>query len=279
MFKVLRFLFFISIFLIPLSLRSSVVVNEIMYDLPGRDNGREWIEIYNNGEELIDLSGWNIETTANHRPFVLVSGSFEISSGGFALVVQDYDQFKNDWPSFYGTVFKSIFSLKNKEGFVALKEGEKTVDRVLYNSSSRAQEDGQSLQRFGEVWLPSLPTPGRINIFVPNKVIMEEEKEVISSNIVLDEKPEEGEKKTSDSGIKEEIKVVSNDKSEKSAKDPNPYLVASTESQNDSGVLKFALTTLIVLTVASLPILFSRKKIDQSLLSIKDIKIIEQEED
>ena len=45
---------------------SAIIINEIMYDASGSDAGKEWIELYNNGEE-INLTGWKFyEGGTNH---------------------------------------------------------------------------------------------------------------------------------------------------------------------------------------------------------------------
>lgn len=41
---------------------SRVVVNEVYYDHPGRDEGWEYVELYNAGVDTVDLSGWRIES-------------------------------------------------------------------------------------------------------------------------------------------------------------------------------------------------------------------------
>lgn len=55
----------IFLFALPfLASASGVVINEVMFDPAGDDSvsgvGREWIEIYNGGDESVDLSGWQL---------------------------------------------------------------------------------------------------------------------------------------------------------------------------------------------------------------------------
>ncbi|MCK4235802.1 MAG: lamin tail domain-containing protein, partial [Candidatus Krumholzibacteria bacterium] len=47
--------------LIPLGLAARVVINEVYYDHPGRDDGWEFIELYNKGKVKFDLSGLWLE--------------------------------------------------------------------------------------------------------------------------------------------------------------------------------------------------------------------------
>lgn len=40
--------------------RADVLLNEVFFDPSGTDTGLEWIEIYNSGENLVNLSGWQL---------------------------------------------------------------------------------------------------------------------------------------------------------------------------------------------------------------------------
>jgi len=44
-----------------LPLQANVVINELYYDHPSGDTGYEFLELYNNGTEAVDLSGWQVQ--------------------------------------------------------------------------------------------------------------------------------------------------------------------------------------------------------------------------
>src|SRR3989344_1169913 len=91
---------------------SSLKITEIMYDLPGSDSGREWIEVYNAGSADIDLSLFKFfEANTNHG--LVTIGSPTLAAGAFAIVADNPVNFSVDWPSFSGLVFDSSFSLSN----------------------------------------------------------------------------------------------------------------------------------------------------------------------
>ncbi|KAA0001553.1 MAG: PEGA domain-containing protein [Thermoplasmata archaeon] len=50
-----------------------VILTEIMYDPAGDDAGNEWIELYNMGDETVNLSGWRIEDDDGNI-FAMLSG-------------------------------------------------------------------------------------------------------------------------------------------------------------------------------------------------------------
>src|SRR4051812_27298350 len=92
---------------------AQVVINEVMYDLPGTDTGREWIEVYNGGSSSVDLSGWKLFEASTTHALTNVSGGTTLSAGGYAIIADDASKFLIDWPSFAGTLFDSVFSLSN----------------------------------------------------------------------------------------------------------------------------------------------------------------------
>ena len=41
--------------------KGKIIINEIIFDPKGADEGKEWIELYNTGEEDVFLDGWDID--------------------------------------------------------------------------------------------------------------------------------------------------------------------------------------------------------------------------
>ncbi len=175
------FVFFAIILFSPFCFAwANVEISEIMYDLKtGSDDGREWVEIFNNSDSAVDLSSFKFfEADTNHK-ILFVQGNVEIPSGGYAVIVSDPVKFKTDWPNFSGItassgtppsavgIFDSTFSLNNSGENIAIKDGDTLLDEYFYKSSSGGAGDGKSLQKINGAWLASTPTPGRENIFVP----------------------------------------------------------------------------------------------------------------
>ena len=67
-------------------LAAEVVINEIYYDHPGSDTGQEWLELYNNGTEDIDLDGWSIERGGNDFTTIYTFPEIIIESHDFLLI-------------------------------------------------------------------------------------------------------------------------------------------------------------------------------------------------
>ncbi|MES2315758.1 MAG: lamin tail domain-containing protein [Patescibacteria group bacterium] len=150
---------------------AALQINEIMYNLKtGSDTGREWIEIFNNSDQEIDMTNIKLfEANTNHK-LTLVQGINKIPAEGYAVIVADSAKFKSDWPSYSGTIFDSTFSLSNTGEPLALKEiiknSENILDQFTYQSSQGGAGDGNSLQKINGAWVASLPTAGVENYLI-----------------------------------------------------------------------------------------------------------------
>jgi hypothetical protein len=71
----------------------SVVINEISWAGTKADANDEWIELYNNTEEEIDLNGWKIESNDNN-PEIILSGI--VSPNSYFLLERTDDQVVSD---------------------------------------------------------------------------------------------------------------------------------------------------------------------------------------
>ncbi|MFC1801097.1 lamin tail domain-containing protein [Nanoarchaeota archaeon] len=148
--------FFFLIFLESVS--ATVIVNEIMYN-PSTDQGDdsklEWIELFNNESEMVNLSNWTI----NGNGFDDVT----ISGGGYVVVARNLLEFN----LYYGggiSVVDGSFSLGNSGGSIDLSDGNNSWS-IDYNNEE-ANGNGKSLEWTRVIWDESLlvnGTPGRVN--------------------------------------------------------------------------------------------------------------------
>lgn len=157
-------LIFLFIFFSYFHIVNALEITEVMYDVEGTDTDREWIEIYNNQENSIDISTYKLfEANINHG-LTLVQGEKNLSKGSYAVIVQNKDKFKIDYPSFSGIIFDSSFSLSNEGEIFSIKDGNLNVlDQVNYNVDMGANGDGKSLQKINNTMQSAIPTPGAMN--------------------------------------------------------------------------------------------------------------------
>ncbi len=170
------FLFFAL--LVPFFVSAKVEINEIMYDVEGADDGREWVEVFNSNSEAVDLLDWRIyEAATNHKINLFGKGvNFIIPSMGYAIIADNPDKFLLDNSSFSGAVFDSSFSLNNAGEKIILKDGNlNEIDDVFYSSDWGAAGDGNSLQKINGNWKTASSTPGAQNNNSSNSIVVEEQ--------------------------------------------------------------------------------------------------------
>jgi hypothetical protein len=142
-----------------------MVMTEIMYDVPGTDSGREWVEVRNVGSDPVDLSTWKLfEANVNHKLSAVGGGT--VPPGGFAVIADSPEKFLADNVGFSGMVFDSAFSLTGDGEVLILRDSSGTdVDSVSYDTSVGAKGDGFSLQKTSDGrWITAVPTAGSMTV-------------------------------------------------------------------------------------------------------------------
>jgi hypothetical protein len=161
-------LLFLSAFVLtltPLPARAAVMITEVMYDLPGSDSGREWVEVTNFGAEPVDLKKFKFaEGSANHT-LAVAKGSSVLLPGASAILADNVEKFIADWPGFAGTIFNTAFALSNAGETLSLKNASSSVeDTITYEGGGGAGGDGGTLNRHGNPpiggLVAALPSPG-----------------------------------------------------------------------------------------------------------------------
>jgi len=144
---------------------ANVVINEIMYNPSGSDTGREWIEVYNDESQEINLSGWKIYEAGTNHNLNLISGSWILNPGDYVIIADNDGNFLSENPDFSGTLFDSSFSLSNSNETIALKNNSLVnVESITYFSSWGGNGNNNSLQLVDGEWCEGTPTPGEENV-------------------------------------------------------------------------------------------------------------------
>jgi len=153
--------------LAPFGAHAQVAITEIMYDLEGSDSGREWVEVYNESSQPVDLNSWKFFENDTNHGLTVVQGDGVLAAGSYAVIADKPDSFRADWPQFSGLLFDSSFSFSNMGEFLSLRNPEGIdIDTVTYSSDWGAAGDGNSLQ-FLSSWVAAAPTPGMANQSTP----------------------------------------------------------------------------------------------------------------
>ncbi len=163
-----KFLVALSLFLLPMLSFAAVQITEIMYDLPGTDTGREWIEIYNPDAASIDVSKLKLFEASTNHSITPAGASATLDPYQYAVIADTPAKFTADNPDYAGLLFDSSFSLSNTGEPLEIRDGSlNTLASITYDPSIGAGGDGNSLQYINEGWGAALPTPGKANVSAP----------------------------------------------------------------------------------------------------------------
>ena len=154
----------------------TMVINEINYHSPDERDTGDWVELYNPGGHLADLSGWVLRDGNNQHSFVLPDRT-HVQSRGFLVLCQDREALEA--LSGATCIGDFNFGLRNSGELVRLYDRHGLlVDAVVYGDDppwpEEADGDGPTLElrhhdldnARPEHWIASFSaggTPGRIN--------------------------------------------------------------------------------------------------------------------
>ena len=133
---------------------SKIMISEVFYDAEGSDDGREFIEIYNDNEYSCDISGMiAVDGSSASRPFVFPPES-RIGAKACVVIAQSSEGFYGLFGS-YPDFCDLPFSLNNTGETVFLKKSDGTIiDAVFIKGGT---EDFRPYESWGSSSLPSAP--------------------------------------------------------------------------------------------------------------------------
>ena len=133
------------------------MINEVLPDPAGKDTEGEWIELYNNSGESINLSGWILmDMVGQGRTFIFPDRT-EIGHFNFLLC----------------PISQTKLSLNNTGDIIELLNANGVLqDKIKYPTAKQ----GQSYNRTDNGWLWSeSPTPNK------NNIVKQQEKKIATS--------------------------------------------------------------------------------------------------
>jgi len=161
-----------------------VIINEISYKQIEDYKSGDWVELYNNSNQTIDLSDWTfMDDSDNNKPFVFPQNSF-IEPNGFILVTKDKGKFASVYPNVESVIGDLDFGLnKNEDKLMLYDENDSLVDMVNYTSDSPWPEsistnsieliDANIDNNMGTAWQSSekiIGSPGNDNVSITSNV-------------------------------------------------------------------------------------------------------------
>ncbi|MDP3683295.1 MAG: CotH kinase family protein, partial [Ignavibacteria bacterium] len=112
-----------------------IVVNEINYKSSSTSDCGDWIELYNNGTESVQLKNWKLKDSVNTHQFILPD--FDLAPGFFVILANDTVKFKSVFPAITNMIGEFSFGLSaNGETVRLFNENGSLIDSIKFISSS-----------------------------------------------------------------------------------------------------------------------------------------------
>ncbi|RJS68729.1 lamin tail domain-containing protein [Methanophagales archaeon] len=134
----------VLMFMLPVmvSAQSEININEIMYNPStdqGDDSDMEWIELYNNDTEAINISDWTIDNNP-------ISDNV-MQPGDYVVLARNKTAFEDYYGALPCSVVDVTFVLANSGDTIVLcNSSGSEVDNVTYNTSWGADGNGRTLE-------------------------------------------------------------------------------------------------------------------------------------
>ena len=156
---------------------ADIVINEINYKSQKDFDTGDWVELFNNGPEAIDIGNWILKDSQNDNIFTVLDGTFLLSRG-FLILCADSLKFRQKFPSVSNIQGNFEFGLNKYGDAVRLyDQNGAQVDSLTYNDRSPwpelADEETRTISlsnpmrdnALGSNWKSSKlnGTPGKIN--------------------------------------------------------------------------------------------------------------------
>lgn len=174
-------------------------ITEIMY-APENGAGYDWVEIYNNGSDTIDMTDYRFFRGSNSEngtsgPLTNRIGSSILKPNEYAILASNMSNYS--WLDFSGSIFSissSIISLPSSgvNTYIAMLNPDKNIiNDVTYDTSKGGSKASKtSLSKIGEEWTSANPTPGMANSSNSNYSNDSYEDESLEEDIPVVENPE-----------------------------------------------------------------------------------------
>lgn len=227
---------FLLILILPLPLHARILITEVMYNVKGSDNEREWIEVINLGPDIevkTGRNGWKLFDGKKNR--ILKGENFIFKKGEVLLFVNNRKTFESEYainPNI--KLIECSFVLNNKGGIIKILDENKNVlaefpyDPSLGgngNNFSLINENGFIKEGRIEKGSPGIyPEPEDQKLIVNNLEKVEKNKtlsdQIVTTTINLFDNTKEGDE---DDSAKESMGETNSNQTKDSTKQENLY--------------------------------------------------------
>ena len=208
-----KFIFGLLAIVLAQAVSANVIITEVMYDptQTASQTDSEWIEVYNDGDEAVDLSEWKVDgssfddVTLHPRQYLVIARELLDSDDA------DNDSFESYWGNGNGVWDENFLAV---DGTLSLVDTEDTINlsngiesEVLYYNRSVGQGNGKSIIRINyslpnalDNWMEGAynGTPGRgeaselSNEVEVKATVMNVPPTIVQASITTDDSSKEG---------------------------------------------------------------------------------------
>ena len=127
-----------------------IVINEINYNSNNTFDTGDWVELYNNGDVEIDLSGWDFKDSDDTHEFIIPNGTV-LAAGEYLVLAQTLADFQALFPSVTNVIGDFTFGLSGGGELIRLFDNNQAlIDEVEYDDATpwptAADGDGPTLE-------------------------------------------------------------------------------------------------------------------------------------
>ena len=164
-----NFLFFIilagvAFFVCPQKAKAAdadIIINEVMANAPTPESDLEWVELYNNGNDPVDLNGWKFDNNIIANPLAI------IGANGYLILARNEAAFRNRWIGVTVPIIQVTMVLANSADEILLKNVDSSCgEEFSWGSDAGDNISWERIDPLANDWLPSLVsggTPGAEN--------------------------------------------------------------------------------------------------------------------
>lgn len=119
---------------------ASVVINQILYNPENTESGAEAVELYNNGNNDIDISGWKLATETTMKDAVIPENTVICSGCYYLIADRGWNESKDNetWPD---ADLEEPITMSNSNSGIAIVQNETIIDAAGWGNPDEISND------------------------------------------------------------------------------------------------------------------------------------------
>lgn len=178
------FVLFLMLTLVSCVLAHDITINEVYYTVKNNSNKAQWIELYNESDNEIDIRGWKISTTGNPGDGFTIPAGTVIKSESYVVLASSKDVMASLWGLSKNVVEydEALFFEQSGDNIHLYDSNNNLIDEIWYGTggekgstnaagtvsfgmSLARNPDGSDTDNPSSDLSERFPTPGNSNLF------------------------------------------------------------------------------------------------------------------